>query len=259
MPGLSETNGLNKNEVVEGVALVTGGAQRVGRAIALELARAGYDLSIHYLSSHREAESLAAEIRALGRRAVALKGDLAEPFTWSELVARTTDTLGRLDVLVNNASLFLTPTPDTLAGFNSEEWERMLRVNLIAPVGLCHHAAPHLAKGGDGCVVNLCDISAERPWPDHLAYAASKAGLVAMTKALARSLAPAVRVNGVAPGIAIFPASYTPEMREKLIERVPLKRAGTLADIARTVRFLCAPGSYVTGQVIGVDGGRSVV
>lgn len=248
-----------RNDPINKVALVTGGAKRVGRAIVLELARAAYDVSIHYHRSHREADALVSEVQALGRRAIAVAGDLADPASWPELVARTIDALGRLDVLINNASLFLTPTPDTLAGFDGDAWARMLRVNLIAPVGLCHHAAPHLAAHGQGCVVNLCDISAERPWPEHLSYAASKAGLAAMTKALARELAPAVRVNGVAPGIAIFPESYSSELRETLIGRVPLKREGAPEDIARTVRFLCETGSYVTGQVINVDGGRSVV
>jgi pteridine reductase len=240
-------------------ALVNGGARRVGRAIALELARAGCDVAVHFNGSKTEAVALVEQLRAEGRHAAAIDGDLSDLAAWSVLIERAVEALGRLDILVNNAALFLTDTPDDLDGFDVGAWERMLRVNLIAPVGLCHHASAHLSAHGDGCIVNLCDISIERPWPEHLSYAASKAGLVAMTKALARALAPTVRVNGVAPGIAIFPESYSQALREKLIDRVPLKRKGTPEDVARAVRYLCETGTYLTGQIINVDGGRSII
>jgi len=239
--------------------LVTGGARRVGRAIALELAGAGCEVVVHCHKSRTDADAVAQRIRAMGRKAEVIEGDLSDPQEWPTLIDRTVAALGRLDVLVNNASLFLTEAGDDLAAFDVERWDAMFRVNLTAPVGLCHHAAPHLAAHGDGCVVNLCDISVERPWPGHLSYAASKAGLTAMTRALARALAPKVRVNGVAPGIAIFPRSYSQELRDTLVDRVPLKREGTPEDVARAVRFLCESGVYVTGQIINIDGGRSVV
>jgi pteridine reductase len=133
-----------------------------------------------------------------------------------------------------------------------------MRVNLTAVAGLCHHAAPHLATSGAGCIVNLCDIAADRPFRKHLAYSCAKAGLVALTKALAVELAPRVRVNGVSPGIAEFPESYDVATRERLVAEVPLKRAGTPEDIAKAVRYLVVEAPYATGQILRVDGGRSV-
>lgn len=245
--------------LTDSVALVTGGAKRVGRAIVLELANGGCDVAIHYWSSAAEAEALAAEVRAIGRRAVLVCGDLKDSGTWAPLVERTLEGLGRLDVLVNNASLFQTPTPDTVDGFDLAAWEEMLRVNLVAPMGLCHHARAALASRGRGCVVNLCDISAARPWPEHLAYCASKAGLVALTQGLARALAPKIRVNGVAPGIAVFPESFDADRRRRLTAQVPLAREGSPEDMARAVRFLVESADYVTGQILTVDGGRSLV
>lgn len=241
------------------VALVTGGARRVGRAIVLELARAGCDVVVHFHRSQADAERVVGEVRAMGRRAEAVSAALEEASAWESIVARAVEAFGRLDILVNNASEFLTGAADTLEGFDPRAWERMLRVNLVAPMGLCHHAAPHLASNGNGRIVNLLDVAVDRPWSNHLAYVASKAALTAMTRALAKALAPNVRVNGVAPGIAVFPESYDEEMRRALVERVPLKRAGTPEDIARTVRFLVESGDYITGEVVNVDGGRTLV
>lgn len=241
------------------VALVTGGALRVGRAIVLELARAGCRTAIHYRSSRDEALRLANAIAADGGEAATFAGDLNDPQTWQRLIAEVVERFGRLDVLVNNASAFLSDASDTIDRFDLAHWERMLRLNLIAPAGLCHHARPHLAANRCGRIINLCDISVERPWSEHLAYCASKAALVCLTRALAKALAPDVTVNGVSPGIAIFPDSYPQEQRDRLTARVPLRRAGTPEDIARAVRFLAESGDYVTGQILNVDGGRSVV
>jgi pteridine reductase len=240
-------------------ALVTGGAKRVGRAIVLELARGGCDVAIHHRRGGDEAEALAAEVQAVGRRAVVIPGDLHDSVTWARLVERTLAGLGRLDVLVNNASLFLTRAADTVEGFDLAVWEEMLRVNLLAPMGLCHHARAALSSGGRGCVINLCDISAARPWPEHLAYCVSKAGLVALTQGLARALAPNIRVNGVSPGIAVFPESFDADRRRRLTAQVPLAREGSPEDMARAVRFLVESADYVTGQILAVDGGRSLV
>lgn len=236
--------------------MITGGARRVGRAIVEALAEAGCDVAIHYLHSDGEARDLVASISRTGRRAVAIRGDINDPASWSTIVQQTAAALGRIDILVNNASIFRTGEADTVDGFKPSLWERMLRTNLVAVCGLCHHARPFLAKGGRGRIVNLCDSSGERPWADHLAYCASKAGLVALTKALARGLAPDIHVNGVAPGIAIFPEDYTQEERERLTRRVPLGRPGTPEDIAAVVRFLVQTADYMTGEIIRVDGGR---
>ena len=246
------------------VALITGGAKRVGRAIALELARGGCGVAVHYRRSRAEADEVVSLATKLGRRAVAVDGDLTDPAAWPRIVQRTVDALGRLDILVNNASMFL-PLPvagapgDSLDGFDPLLWDELLRTNLTAPVGLCHHARRHLAAHGIGKVVNVCDIAADRPWPDHLAYCASKAGLVAVTKALARALAPEVQVNGVAPGIAVFPDAYSGELRRQLVGRVPLSRPGTPEEVALLVRFLVESADYITGQIVPIDGGRSLV
>ena len=275
-------------------ALVTGGAKRVGRAIVLELARAGCDLAVHYRSSHSEAEETATAVSALGRRAVLIQGDLNDASAWPAIIERAVARLGRLDILVNNASLFdpaaavaaesadasadsFQPLPEPQAecnpgapgaratpqspmtNFDSAEWDRMLRVNTVAPAALAHYARPHLSAHGSGRIINLCDISADRPWPDYLAYCASKAALLSLTKGLARAFAPTITVNAVSPGIAVFPDEYPAALREKLVARVPLAREGTPEEIARLVRFLVESGDYITGQIISIDGGRSIV
>ncbi len=240
-------------------ALVTGGARRVGRAIVAELAGAGCDLAIHYRRSGEEAAELAGLVAEAGRRAVLVRGDLNDPACWPEIIRAAVDGLGRLDILVNNAAVFTPPEADTIERFDGELWESTIRTNLVAPVALCHHARPHLEASGTGKIVNLCDISAERPWPDHLAYCTSKAGLVAVTRGLARALAPRIAVNAVAPGIAAFPEDYSTEHRRELTSRVPLRRQGTPEEVARLVRFLVESGDYITGQVIAIDGGRSIV
>ena len=237
------------------VALVTGASRRVGRAIALDLAEAGFDIAIHYRSSAEAARSLAGEIQDRGRRVAIIEGDLAEPSTADRVVDQTLEALGRVDVLVNNASIF-EKTP--LAGSDAEVWDRMLRTNLVAPALLVRAAASSLRRSGRGRVVNLADISAERPIAGFGPYCASKAGLVSLTRCLAQELAPDVTVNAVAPGIAIFPPEYDDEIRRRLIEQVPMKREGTPEGIAAVVRFLVTAGDYITGQVIPVDGGRSV-
>jgi pteridine reductase len=244
--------------LIEHVALVTGAARRVGRAIALALANGGCDVCVHFNHSRQEADETATAIRAFGRRAITVSGDLNDPASWGRMIERTINSLGRLDILVNNASLFLVENSDSIESFDPATWENMLRVNLIAPVGLAHHARPFLEKSPNACIVNLCDISAERPWSRHLAYCASKAGLSAITRGLAGALAPKIRVNGVAPGIAVFPEEYDSETRERFIQRVPLKRSGSPAEIASLVRYLAESGQYITGQIIAIDGGRSV-
>ena len=242
-------------ELAGKVALVTGAAKRVGRAIALELAQAGCDVAIHHNASQAEAVELSDHIAGLGRRTRLIRGDLADPHTPSRLVQQTIQALGRLDVLVNNAAVFGRMSLDE---FDREAWERELRINLTAVADLCHHARPHLEAADPGKIVNLCDIAAERPWPGHLAYCVSKAGLVCLTKALARGLAPAVQVNGIAPGIAEFPDDYDQQTRDRLVAKVPLGRPGTPQDVAAAVRFLVERGNYITGQILRVDGGRSI-
>ncbi|MEE9295693.1 MAG: SDR family oxidoreductase [Phycisphaerae bacterium] len=238
------------------VALITGAARRVGRAIALELARAGCDIAVHFNRSEDQARSLAEEIRRLNRRSHLIQADLNLPDSWPGIVHQAVEALGTVDILVNNAAVF---HEMDLADFELEQWDHVFRVNVTAAAALCRHAWPHLRRRGCGKIINLADISANQPWSTHLAYCASKAALVSLTRALAKSLAPDVCVNAVSPGIAVFPEAYGADTRAKLISQVPLRRPGTSEDVAKTVRFLCIEAGYITGQVINVDGGRSIV
>ncbi len=238
------------------VALITGASQRVGKAIAEELARAGCSVAIHFNQSERSARDLAESIIAAGGKAITLQGDLAGQAVPSRLVHAVQDSLGGLDILVNNASVF---KADSDAGYEVPHWEYTFRVNTFAPAALIDASAKLLREGRGGKVINLCDIAAERPWRSYGAYCASKAALVNITKLMARRLAPQVQVNGVAPGIIVFPEEFDEASRQKLISRVPLKRTGTPLEIAQTVRFLVEHGDYITGQIVYADGGRSIV
>jgi len=241
------------------VALVTGSAKRVGRSIALELARAGCDVAVHFLNSRDDAQQTANNIRHMGRKCEIIGGDLNNPSDWPRIIKRCIESFGRLDVLVNNASIFHAEGGDTIEQFDPALWDRTLRINLTAIAGLIHHATSFLSTSGEGCIINLADATVDRPFANHLAYSASKAGVVSLTKALARRLAPNVRVNAVAPGIAAFPDSYDAQLREELVNRVPLKRESSPEDVASLVRYLAEQGNYITGAVIPVDGGRSIV
>lgn len=237
------------------VALVTGAGRRIGRAIALELAERGCDLALHFNRSDEAAAETAAMVESLGRRASLLQADLGDATAAGHLAERAVEALGSLSILVNNASMF---EQMDLAGFTVEAWNRTMAVNLTAPMILCRSAAPFLRRYGPGRIVNLGDISAERPWSDHLAYCVSKAGLSCLTQALAKALAPDIHVNAVAPGAAVFPEDYPPEKIKAITRRVPAMRAGSAAEVAAAVRFLVAEADYVTGTVLAVDGGRSI-
>ncbi len=237
------------------VALVTGAAQRVGRAIALELARAGCDVAVHCHTSIAAAEQTADAIRDLGRRAAVTPGDLADLATPERIVGKAAEELGGLQILVNNAAVFA-KTP--LEQADAPTWERLLRINTIAPALLARAAAPFMRAADGGRIVNLVDILAERPIKRYGPYCASKAALVALTRSLALELAPQITVNGIAPGIAIFPDDYAPALRQRLVARVPLGREGTPQEVAALVRFLAAEGDYLTGQIVNLDGGSSI-
>jgi pteridine reductase len=232
--------------------LVTGAGRRVGRAIALELARRGCDVAVHCLRSVEEAHQTAADIRQSGRRAVVLAADLAEAGAAAGLPNRCREALGGLDLLVNNAAVF-EPTGET---FDAARWNRTLAINLTAPAILAFHAAPLMSEGGS--IINISDIAGDRPWPSYAAYCASKAGLTALTKSLAAAFAPRIRVNGVAPGVADWPDEYDEAKRQRLTARIPAGRAGTPEEVAAAVRFLAEDATYVTGIVLAVDGGRNV-
>jgi pteridine reductase len=237
-------------------ALVTGGAVRVGRAIAGAVAARGAAVVIHYRSSRAEAEGLVAEIEAAGGRAAAVAADLERPEAVRELAGVAEAAFGRIDVLVNNAAIF--PSAPFLE-VTEAEWDRTLATNLKAPFLLAQALAPGMLARGAGKIVNLADVAAFRPWPSYLPYSVSKAGLVALTQGLARALAPRIQVNAIAPGAILFPEEWDAARREKLLAQVPMGRAGDPEDIARTVLYLIEATDYVTGAVIPVDGGRSLV
>jgi len=239
------------------VVLVTGGVKRVGAAIARRLHREGANLMLHYRGSEREAKALRAELNAARADSAALvQADLLDVPGLSEIVRNTVGRFERLDALVNNASAFF-PTPVgemTLAG-----WDSLVGANLRAPLFLSQAAAPHLRKTG-GAIVNITDIHAERPLKGYVIYSTAKTGLVGLTRSLARELAPEVRVNGVAPGAIVWPedGSWDDLTRQRIVSHTLLRRTGEPDDIARAVYYLIADAPYVTGQIIAVDGGRSV-
>lgn len=247
---------MNDRPLAGKLALVTGAGVRLGRAIALALGRAGADVAVHYHASLEEARETAAALRSLGVRAPLVHADQADPDDVRRMFAEVDGALGGLDVLVNSAGI-LERRP--LEELDDAAWRRMLDVNLSGPFFACREAAPRLAARGGGAIVNIVDVAAEHPWPAHAHYCAAKAGLAGLTRQLAVELAPRnIRVNGVAPGAVLMPADYDPEKRARIVARVPMKREGTPEDVARTVVFLAGGPPYLTGQIVAVDGGRSI-
>ena len=236
-------------------ALITGAAARLGRAIARELHR-DHRVVIHYRRSADAAQQLADELNASRPdSAIALQSDLSSAADCQQLAQRATAHWGGIEVLVNNASAFY-PTP--IGSADEKAWDELFGSNLKAPFFLSQALAPSLVRD-NGCIINMVDIHAERPMPQHTLYCAAKAGLVMLTKSLALELAPNVRVNAVAPGAILWPEQedVDSETRAGILKRIPLARTGSETDIARTVRFLAEP-SYISGQVIAVDGGRNL-
>jgi pteridine reductase len=241
------------------VALVTGGAKRVGRAIVERLATAGFDVALTYRTSGKEAEALCAELRSRGTNAISILSDFERPKEFIPFLAdEFAQHFGRLDVLVNNASLYkpdqidLSDLNTTLRGL----WP-IWAVHIESPLLLTKRFEQMLRRS-KGHVINMVDLLGEKPWPKYSAYSASKAALLNLTLSLARELAPEVTVNGIAPGVVEWPKDYPQEDREKYLKRVPLSRAGTPQDVAELVHFLVTSGSYITGQIIRLDGGRSI-
>jgi pteridine reductase len=240
------------------VILVTGGARRVGAATCRRLHAQGANLVVHYRASESEARALEAELDQVRPGSVALvQADLLETANLPHLLDETVSHFGRLDALVNNASSFF-PTP--LGEVTEDGWEDLIGSNLKAPLFLSQAAAPQL-KRQRGCIVNIVDIHSEWPLKRYVVYNAAKGGLASLTRSLAVELAPEVRVNGISPGPILWPEAgewMDEASRQHIIGRTLLKRTGEPDDIARTVSFLIADAPYITGQIIAVDGGRSV-
>jgi pteridine reductase len=238
------------------VALITGGSRRIGAAIVRQLHATGMRVVIHYHHSETAAHALQAELNnQRSESALLFQADLRHPQKLTSMVRTIIEHYGRLDVLINNASTFY-PTP--LGKVEEKQWDDLLGTNLKAPFFLSQDAAPYLQET-QGCIINLADIYAERPLKSHSVYSVAKAGVVMLTKTLARELGPQVRVNAIAPGAILWPEHDTDEVSKKrVISNVVLKRLGDPSDIAKTVLFLVRDAQYITGQIIAVDGGRTL-
>jgi len=246
---------MHNNILQDKVALVTGGAQRIGATISRRLHESGMKLVIHYRSSDEAAHRLQDSLnRQASGSVVLVKGDLLDIDKSRDLPRQCLQAFGRLDVVINNASTFY-PTP--IGNATAADWENLIGTNLRAPFFLLQEAAPELRKQR-GCVVNMVDFYAGRPLKDHPIYSTAKAGLAALTRSLARELAPEVRVNAVAPGAILWPEGDDNELaHQRIIADTPLKRTGTPEQVADVVMFLIAGAPFTTGHVIPVDGGRS--
>ncbi|MCO6450880.1 MAG: SDR family oxidoreductase [Caldilineales bacterium] len=235
--------------------LITGAAQRVGRVIALHLAERGANITFTYLDDSEPWRETLAEIEALGVNALALPMNVLNPERPAEVVAQVIERFGRIDVLVNNASVWLS---DPFLDISLERWRAALDVNLTGPF-LCSQAvAPHMLAQGEGVIINITDLSAFQTWKNYAHHAASKAGLVALTRVMAAELAPTVRVNAIAPGTVLLPPNAPDSKRQWAEENSLLKRVGSPEDVAKTVAFLIEM-DFATGAVYFMDGGRALV
>lgn len=235
--------------------LITGGAHRIGAAITRDLHEHSMDVVIHYHQSLAEAEKLAEDLN--GKRsdsAYLVHGDLMDFENYSEIIDQAYGFKNRLDVLINNASSFF-PTP--LGQISLQQWQNLIGVNMQAPLFLAQLAADHLAAN-KGCIINLTDIHAIRPMKDFPVYSSAKAGLEMLTKALARELGSDIRVNGLSLGAVLWPENMNQEKKDDILKQTTLKRRGELIDVANAIRFLINDADYMTGQILTIDGGRTL-
>jgi NAD(P)-dependent dehydrogenase (short-subunit alcohol dehydrogenase family) len=240
-------------ELAGKVALVTGGAARVGRVIALALAARGADVAIGYHRSGAAARSTTADLRAAGVRAVAIRADIRQPSGARALVTDTVRALGRLDVLVNNAAIFVrTPFATTTPA----QFDDLMAVN-VRGAFFCAQAAARAMRRRGGRIVNIADVGGTRAWPGYVAYGISKAGVLMLTRGLAVALAPAIAVNAVGPGVVLLPKGFPRAVARRLAARVPMGRHGAPEDVAAAVCFFATCPAYITGQVLFVDGGAT--
>ena len=238
------------NKLSSKVALVTGAGKRLGRAVALRLAEEGADVAVHYGTSAKDAAEVVGRIEELGRRAVAIQADLKSVDQIRNLLLAVGDELGRLDLLVNSAANFL---PGSVISTTEEIWDASLDTNVKAPFLLAQAAAPMLRRA-KGSIVNFADTGGLLGWPGFIPHSVAKAGVINLTKSLAKALAPEVRVNAIAPGTITMPGD-PPEWEQEFVKLAPLRRTGKPSDIADAVVYL-ATAEFVTGHVLVVDGGR---
>jgi len=235
------------------VALVTGAGMRIGRSVALRLASEGADVIVNYRNSKAEADEVAAQITGIGRRALAVQADVAKKQDVTAMFAAVEKEFGRLDILVNNAGMFFSAKFEELT---EEQWDRIQNTNLKSQFLCSQAAAPMLRRSGQGRIVNFASLGGLLAWPAYTHYCVSKAGVIMLTRCLARALAPEITVNAIAPGTISFPGD-APGLAEDYIQRAPLRRTGTAKDIDDAVVFL-VQSPFITGQVIVVDGGRTL-
>ena len=235
-------------------ALVTGAGRRIGQAIAIGLAQSGCDVAVHYHGSAKGAEDTARAIRAAGRRAELVPADLRDAAQARALADQAARAFQRLDVVVNSAAIMVR---ETVADVTPESWDATLDLNLRAMFFVSQGAVPHLRRAR-GKIVNIADLAGLEPWPAYVPHCVSKAGVIMLTKGLARALAPEIAVNAVAPGAVLLPEEWDEAAREHIRATTPLERLGSPADVVAAVRFLLADTDYATGTILVVDGGRLI-
>lgn len=252
----SATHASNAGPLAERVVLVTGAAKRVGAALARGFHAQGARVAIHFHRSFEAARSLHESLNAQrADSAILVQADLLDSAVIPNIIATTIASFGQLDVLVNNASTFY-PTP--FGSIDLDHWDDLIGTNLKAPLFLSQAAGPHLRRA-HGLILNMIDIHGQRPLPEHPVYSTAKAGLAMLTRSLARELGPEVRVNGIAPGPIMWPEGGIDEaLKQEIVSRTLLKRSGSPEDIVRAALFFALDAPFVTGQILAVDGGRSV-
>ena len=242
-------------QIENAVVLITGAAIRVGRAIAMELARKGAKISFSYYLDDEPWKETVSEIKGLCGDCLATQTEIRSATEVNRLVKKTIDHFGRIDVLINNASVWL---KSPILEIAEDEWDLAFDINLKGPFLVSQAVAPYMIQQGEGVILNITDLSAFQTWPEYAHHAASKAGLVSLTKSMAVELAPEIRVNAIAPGTVLLPDDHTPEKRDWAEEKSVLKRIGSPDDVARLATFLIN-NDFITGSVYFVDGGRSLV
>jgi NAD(P)-dependent dehydrogenase (short-subunit alcohol dehydrogenase family) len=237
------------------VALVTGAGRRIGRVIALTLARAGAHVIVNYQQSKRGATATARQIAAWGVQGAAIRADISKPAQVRAMFSAVEKRFARLDILVNNAGIFFPATWETLT---EKDWDRILSINLKGTFFCAQAAARMMMNRNRGRIINISSLGGLQAWPSYMHYCASKAGVIMLTRCLAKALAPHIQVNTVAPGTILFPAEKVTPAVEKVLRRTPLRKAGRPEDVAQMVLYLAAESGFITGQVFAVDGGKSI-
>jgi NAD(P)-dependent dehydrogenase (short-subunit alcohol dehydrogenase family) len=246
---------MNHRPLQDQVALVTGAGRRIGRVIALTLARAGAHLVVHYNQSKEDARAVVREIENLGSRAIAVRADVSRPKQVAALFRAVQRHFGRLDLLVNNAGIFFPAKWDQLG---EADWDKVLGTNLKGAFFCAQAAARIMQRQGQGRIVIISSLGGLQAWPDYIHYCASKAGAVSLTRSLAKALAPHIQVNSIAPGTILFPGERQDAKMRRIVRSTPLRKAGRPEDIAEMVLFLATRSDFITGQVFAVDGGKSI-